>query len=173
MLNAAGVTGRPNVDWCEFNKQTVIRTNVIGCLNLADICWQKKLHCTLYAPGCIFEYDAAHPLGGGVETAFTEEDRANFDGSYYSMTKGFVEEMLRAYLDHLTVLRVRMPISDDLSPRNFITKISNPRKIRPRMKIAIRILLIARTSLTASAPSSQSGEVSGRACGERRTAAST
>ena len=129
VLNAAGVTGRPNVDWCEFNKQTVIRTNVIGCLNLADICWQKKLHCTLYATGCIFEYDAAHPLGGGVETAFTEEDRANFDGSYYSMTKGFVEEMLRAYLDHLTVLRVRMPISDDLSPRNFITKISKYEKV--------------------------------------------
>ena len=82
-----------------------------------------------YATGCIFEYDAAHPLGGGVETAFTEEDRANFDGSYYSMTKGFVEEMLRAYLDHLTVLRVRMPISDDLSPRNFITKISKYEKV--------------------------------------------
>ena len=113
VLNAAGVTGRPNVDWCEFNKQTVIRTNVIGCLNLADICWQKKLHCTLYATGCIFEYDAAHPLGGGVETAFTEEDRANFDGSYYSMTKGFVEEMLRAYLDHLTCLLYTSP-----SPRD-------------------------------------------------------
>ena len=85
--------------------------------------WQRQRHCTLYATGCIFEYDDAHPLGGGVSTAFTEEDRANFTGSYYSLTKGFCEEMLRAYLDHLTVLRVRMPISDDLSPRNFITKI--------------------------------------------------
>ena len=96
VLNAAGVTGRPNVDWCEFNKQTVIRTNVIGCLNLADICWQKKLHCTLYATGCIFEYDAAHPLGGGVETAFTEEDRANFDGSFYSFTKARARERFGA-----------------------------------------------------------------------------
>mmetsp|Transcript_11168 Transcript_11168/g.33327 ORF Transcript_11168/g.33327 Transcript_11168/m.33327 type:complete len:312 (+) Transcript_11168:87-1022(+) len=129
VLNAAGVTGRPNVDWCEFNKQTVIRTNVIGCLNLADLCWQKQLHCTLYATGCIFEYDDKHPLGGGVATGFTEEERANFDGSYYSQTKGFVEEMLRAYLDHLTVLRVRMPISDDLSPRNFVTKISKYEKV--------------------------------------------
>ena len=129
VLNAAGVTGRPNVDWCEFNKQTVIRTNIIGCLNLADLCWQRQLHCTLYATGCIFEYDDAHPLGGGVSTAFTEEDRANFTGSYYSLTKGFCEEMLRAYLDHLTVLRVRMPISDDLSPRNFITKISKYEKV--------------------------------------------
>mmetsp|Transcript_34626 Transcript_34626/g.107064 ORF Transcript_34626/g.107064 Transcript_34626/m.107064 type:complete len:305 (+) Transcript_34626:93-1007(+) len=129
VLNAAGVTGRPNVDWCEFNKQTVIRTNIIGCLNLADLCWQRKIHCTLYATGCIFEYDDAHPLGGGLSTAFTEEERANFDGSYYSMTKGFCEEMLRAFLDHLTVLRVRMPISDDLSPRNFITKISKYEKV--------------------------------------------
>ena len=64
VLNAAGVTGRPNVDWCEFNKQQVIRTNVIGCLNVADVCWQRGLHCTLYATGCIFEYDAAHPIGG-------------------------------------------------------------------------------------------------------------
>lgn len=32
---------------------------------------------TLYATGCIFEYDAAHPIGG---PGFTEEDKANFDG---------------------------------------------------------------------------------------------
>lgn len=55
VLNAAGVTGRPNVDWCESNRQTVIRTNVIGCLNLADVCWLKGIHCTLYATGCVFE----------------------------------------------------------------------------------------------------------------------
>ena len=33
-----------------------------------------------------------------------------------------VEQMLAIYKNTL-VLRVRMPISDDLSPRNFITKI--------------------------------------------------
>jgi hypothetical protein len=33
-----------------------------------------------------------------------------------------VEDLLRNY-DNLCVLRVRMPISDDLNPRNFITKI--------------------------------------------------
>lgn len=120
VLNAAGVTGRPNVDWCEDNKQTVIRTNVIGTLNLADVCWNAGIHCTLYATGCIFEYDDAHVIGG---SGFTEDERANFDGSFYSFTKGMCEDMLRVYLDHLTVLRVRMPISDDMLPRNFITKI--------------------------------------------------
>uniref|UniRef100_A0A7S3JXK2 RmlD-like substrate binding domain-containing protein n=1 Tax=Aureoumbra lagunensis TaxID=44058 RepID=A0A7S3JXK2_9STRA len=127
VLNAAGVTGRPNVDWCESNRQTVIRTNVIGCLNLADICWLKGIHCTLYATGCIFEYDDDHPMFSGK--GFTEDDDGNFDGSYYSKTKGWVEQMLREYLDHLTVLRVRMPISDDLNPRNFVTKITKYAKV--------------------------------------------
>lgn len=37
VFNAAGVTGRPNVDWCETNKVAVIRANMIGCLTLADV----------------------------------------------------------------------------------------------------------------------------------------
>jgi len=120
VLNAAGVTGRPNVDWCESNKETTIRVNVIGTLNLADICSSKGIHCTVYATGCIFEYDDAHPLGSGI--GFKEEDAANFADSFYSKTKGYVEQLLKCY-ENVLVLRVRMPISDDLSARNFITKI--------------------------------------------------
>jgi dTDP-4-dehydrorhamnose reductase len=120
VLNAAGVTGRPNVDWCEDHKMETVRTNVIGCLNMADLCATKNIHHTLFATGCIFEYDDAHTVGG---QGFTEEDTPNFHGSYYSHTKAMVEDMLKIYPTTCT-LRVRMPISDDLSPRNFITKIA-------------------------------------------------
>jgi len=119
ILNAAAVTGRPNVDWCEDHKQETIRTNVIGCLNIADIAAQKNIHHTLYATGCIFEYDDEHVIGG---KGFLETDKPNFHASYYSHTKALVEELLKEYPTTLT-LRVRMPISDDLSPRNFVTKI--------------------------------------------------
>lgn len=119
IINAAGVTGRPNVDWCESNKIATIRANVLGTLTVADICEEKGLHHTLYATGCIFEYDEEHPIG---HSGFTEEDKPNFHGSFYSHTKAYVEELLKEYPSTLT-LRVRMPISDDLSPRNFITKI--------------------------------------------------
>jgi dTDP-4-dehydrorhamnose reductase len=117
---AAGITGRPNIDWCEDHMPETIRTNVIGTLNLADLCNERGIHCTVYATGCIFKYDDAHPLGSGV--GFTEDDVPNFDESFYSKTKGFMEPMLRCYPTCL-ILRVRMPISDDLSHRNFITKI--------------------------------------------------
>jgi dTDP-4-dehydrorhamnose reductase len=122
VLNAAGVTGRPNVDWCEDHKDETVRANVIGTLNLSDLCSLRDIHCTVFATGCIFEYDDAHPLGAGAAAGFTEEDSANFFASWYSKTKGMVEQMLKIY-PTTCVLRVRMPISDDLSPRNFITKI--------------------------------------------------
>lgn len=54
VLNCAGCTGRPNVDWCEDNKEQVIRSNVIGTLNLTDCCFLKNIHCTVFATGCMF-----------------------------------------------------------------------------------------------------------------------
>jgi nucleoside-diphosphate-sugar epimerase len=175
VLNAAGVTGRPNVDWCETHKVETIRSNVIGCLNLADVCHERGIHMTYYgacarcdvndllcfmrihacavcalarmrtflthcaltmpcAPppkqpknkpktgtGCIFHYDESKPEGSGI--GFTEADKPNFTGSYYSYTKAMVESLLREYPNVLT-LRVRMPIVADLTyPRNFITKV--------------------------------------------------
>lgn len=109
VLNCAGCTGRPNVDWCEDNKEQVIRSNVIGTLNLTDCCFLKNIHCTVFATGCmsyvvfvflckghidshagIYAYDAKHPPGG---EGYLEADPANFGGSYYSATKSKVEEV--------------------------------------------------------------------------------
>ncbi|OAY78039.1 Trifunctional UDP-glucose 4,6-dehydratase/UDP-4-keto-6-deoxy-D-glucose 3,5-epimerase/UDP-4-keto-L-rhamnose-reductase RHM1 [Ananas comosus] len=127
VFNAAGVTGRPNVDWCETHKPETIRTNVVGTLNLADVCREHGLLMMNYATGCIFEYDAEHPQGSGI--GFKEEDKPNFTGSFYSKTKAMVEELLKEF-DNVCTLRVRMPISSDLSnPRNFITKITRYDKV--------------------------------------------
>ncbi|XP_050228739.1 bifunctional dTDP-4-dehydrorhamnose 3,5-epimerase/dTDP-4-dehydrorhamnose reductase [Mercurialis annua] len=127
VFNAAGVTGRPNVDWCESHKVETIRTNVVGTLTLADVCRDKGLILINYATGCIFEYDDKHTLGSGV--GFKEEDTPNFVGSFYSKTKAMVEELLKNY-ENVCTLRVRMPISVDLAnPRNFITKITRYEKV--------------------------------------------
>ena len=127
VLNAAGLTGRPNVDWCESHRVETIRANVVGCLTLADVCLTKDIHVTYYGTGCIFQYDEQFPLGSGK--GFKEADRANFVGSFYSFTKSIVEDLLKAYPNMLT-LRVRMPIVADLEhPRNFITKIKNYERV--------------------------------------------
>ena len=50
-MNAAGLTGRPNVDWYETHRQETIRVNVIGTLTLADLCAMHGIHMTNFATG--------------------------------------------------------------------------------------------------------------------------
>lgn len=127
VLNAAGVTGRPNVDWCESHKVETVRTNVTGVLTLCDACETRGIHMTNFATGCIFEYDKDHPMGSGI--GFTEEDKPNFIGSFYSFTKAMVESLMGNY-KHVLTLRVRMPITSEMSnSRNFVYKIANYEKV--------------------------------------------
>jgi len=126
VINAAGITGKPNVDWCEDNKQQTIRTNIIGTLNLVDLAYLHDIHVTNIGTGCIYQYDAQHPMGSGI--GFTEEDQPNFEGSFYSKTKVVLEKLLNNYPNILN-LRLRMPISSDLHPRNFVTKITKYQKV--------------------------------------------
>lgn len=70
---------------CNLLQVETIRSNVIGCLNLADVTNQKGIHMTYYGTGCIFHYDDEFPQGSGK--GFKESDKPNFTGSYYSYTK--------------------------------------------------------------------------------------
>jgi 3,5-epimerase/4-reductase len=94
VLNAAGCTGRPNVDWCEDHKEETMRSNVIGTINLTDCCFLKGIHCTAFATGCIYEYDEKHPWDG---PGYVETDKSNFSGSFYSEGKAHVEEVSFTY----------------------------------------------------------------------------
>jgi|TARA_B100000795_G_scaffold75479_1_gene53646 3,5-epimerase/4-reductase len=129
VLNAAGLTGRPNVDWCESHKMETTRVNVIGTLCLIDLCHQRNIHITNFATGCIYHYDALdHLEGNGI--GFTEADPPNFDGSFYSKTKAVVEDMILATgYTNVLQLRLRMPISDDLHHRSLVTKITKYEKV--------------------------------------------
>lgn len=126
IINTAGKTGVPNVDWCEDHKEETIRSNVLGLINLIDCAHISDVHILNWGTGCIFEYDKEHQLNSGV--GFKEDDKPNFDKSFYSKTKGLVEQIIKFYPNMLN-LRLRMPIGDDLHPRNFITKIKNYEKV--------------------------------------------
>ncbi len=122
---AAGITGRPNVDWCESHKEETYRINVTGTVHLVQECARLGIHITNFATGCIFEYDETHPIGG---PGFTETDSPNFTKSFYSHTKALAEAQTASLSGHL-LLRVRMPITANGAPRCFLTKIANYPKI--------------------------------------------
>jgi dTDP-4-dehydrorhamnose reductase len=126
IINSAGKIGRPNVEWCESHQQETIRSNVLGLTNLVDLAYLHNTHITNIATGCIYAYDEQHPLGSGI--GFTEDEKPNFTGSFYSKTKVLAEELILSYPNVLN-LRVRLPVAQDFSQNSFIGKIINYKKL--------------------------------------------
>ena len=120
------------IDYLEHEGKLVenIRDNLFGPLVLAKICSEKKIHFTYLGTGCIFKFneEEGHPFGLEIG-GFTEDSLPNFFGSSYSIVKGFTDRMMKQYKDSVLNLRIRMPITGEKNPRNFITKITNYEKI--------------------------------------------
>jgi dTDP-glucose 4,6-dehydratase len=105
-----------------------VRDNLFSPLLLAHICSTKNIHYTYLGTGCIFKFDEAHPFEQETN-GFTEKDKPNFFGSSYSVVKGFTDRLMHLYDKSVLNLRIRMPITGEENPRNFITKIISYKKI--------------------------------------------
>lgn len=129
IINSAGLTGKPNVDWCETHKDEVKKINLDAAIELAGLAKKYNKYHVLITTGCVFRYNGMHP-NHPETTGFTEEDEPNFSGSYYSQTKLSLEKWVRQHTDSL-VVRLRMPIDGKLplNPRNLLAKITTYNKL--------------------------------------------
>ena len=101
VINCAGRTGTPNVDWCENNKDPTALSNIVGPILLSSALNRQNppIHLTYIGSGCIYEYDSEHEIPKLEEVdspnviGFNEEDPHNFTRSYYSFTKSTVENV--------------------------------------------------------------------------------
>lgn len=117
--------GFTTIDYLEQDGKLVenIRDNLYAPFVLARVCEKLGIHFTYLGTGCIFSYpnkDTSHK--------FRESDAPNFFGSSYSIVKGYTDLMMHQMPGVLN-LRIRMPITGEVHPRNFITKITNYAKI--------------------------------------------
>ena len=100
-----------------------VRDNLYGPFVLAKTCKERNIHYTYLGTGCIFKFDENHPFEQ-EKNGFTESSKPNFFGSSYSTVKGFTDKIMHLYNDSVLNLRIRMPITGCMEPRNFITKIT-------------------------------------------------
>ena len=122
ILNAAGKTGTPNVDWCETHPVETYRSNVIGALRLAEAAAARGVHLCHIGSGCIFYGPCPYRPGG-----WREEDPANPSG-FYSRTK-YAADLVLSRLPNVCIARIRMPIDSAPHPRNLITKLARYPKV--------------------------------------------
>jgi 3,5-epimerase/4-reductase len=118
------------IDYLEQDGKLVenVRDNLFSPLVLALLCQKHNIHFSYLGTGCIFKFDDEHPFAEEIN-GFTEDSLPNFFGSSYSVVKGFTDELMHMLESNCLNVRIRMPITGETNPRNFITKITNYKKI--------------------------------------------
>lgn len=107
-----------------------LRDNLEAPLVLAALCHAHDIPCAQIATGCIYEAGGdGNGSASAKESGFSETDPANFFGSAYSTVKGATDRLLRVYEDNTLFFRIRMPITHDLHPRSFLTKITRYERV--------------------------------------------
>lgn len=153
LVNAAGYTGKPNVDACETARADTLQGNTLFPMTLAHACEVAKVPWGHVSSGCI--YAGAWVTENGVRReekdltrqevrnmlstnreairGFVESDEPNFSFrqppcSFYSGTKALAEEALvgasQAY-----VWRLRIPFDEVDNARNYLTKVQRYSKV--------------------------------------------
>ena len=104
-----------------------VRDNLFSPTVLAIISNKYGIQYAYLGTGCIYTYDEEHPYEEELN-GFTEDSKPNFFGSSYSVVKGYTDMIMKMFNNVLNV-RIRMPITDEIHSRNFITKITTYSKI--------------------------------------------
>jgi UDP-glucose 4,6-dehydratase len=118
VINCSGFTGRPNVDQGELEKEKCWHYNVTSPLSINKICNTLMIRYIHISSGCIYD---------GYDSEYTETDNPNFGlynhSSFYSKSKHAFEILSREMNNY--ILRIRMPVTPDNNPRNYLVKILN------------------------------------------------
>ena len=120
-INAAGYTGKPNVDACELDKVGTIHGNITWPQILTDWCMLNDIPLGHVSSGCIYEGRRSDG------NPFTEEDEPNFsfkynNSSFYSGTKAIAETIVSKW-EKSYIWRLRIPFEEYNNSRNYISKI--------------------------------------------------
>jgi dTDP-4-dehydrorhamnose reductase len=153
LINAAGYTGKPNVDACEQNKADTMQGNTLFPAAVAHACAALTIPWGHVSSGCIFSgakvVDASRPRverdlsqprlqkllreNRGAFHGFTEADEPNFSFrrppcSFYSGTKALGEEAIQGAGQNY-IWRLRIPFDQFDNPRNYLSKLQNYPKV--------------------------------------------
>jgi len=112
VINCAGLTGIPNIFWCDEHRLETIETNITYQLTLSKICNDKNIHLTIFGSGGIFNDNKF----------YDENDMGNFNKNFYSQCRIYLENIINNY-SNVLYLRINYPISCIKHDKNLLTKL--------------------------------------------------
>lgn len=125
LINCIGFPGRNNVDDCELHKDKAITANVFVPVILAETALRNNIRLVHISSGCIYHYDYSK------DNPIDETKEPDFIGLFYSRTKIYAEQVLKALLPKcpILIIRIRVPIDNRPHPKNLLTKLISYKKV--------------------------------------------
>lgn len=117
VLNAAGVRGKPNVDWCETHQLETIVGNTKLPITIAEACQARGVYLLHIGSGCVFYGESPDPAG------WRENDFGN-PTAVYSRAK-FAADLALSTLPNVGIARIRIPMDFVPSSFNIIDKLAS------------------------------------------------
>ena len=121
VLNAAGIIGRPNVDWCDSHQVETMKGNAILPFLIAEACQETGAYLLHIGSGCIFYGESPDPKG------WREDDFAN-PAVTYTKSK-YAADLMLMTLPNVGIARIRMPIDEIPYRGNLIDKLASFAKV--------------------------------------------
>ena len=121
-INAAGLTGTPNIEWCNSHKKETLMTNVINQINILNLCNEYNVHCTIIGSGAIFKAVQYHCDGykndaENVKYSISSGDLCD-DTNYYSKCRILLEDQIKPFNNYM-YLRINYPFSNKLETKKI------------------------------------------------------
>lgn len=154
LINAAGSTGKPNVDACEYERSDTLLGNVVLPVVVSHACQVAGIPWGQVSSGCIYSGAWIRQQGAAriepdlmranvktlVETepdcvqGFAESDTPNFSFrhmpcGFYSGSKALAEEVLQREDSNSYIWRLRIPFDEQDHSRNYLSKLLNYKRL--------------------------------------------
>lgn len=122
VICAAGISGKPTIDWCEENKHITFKTNVLDTLKLCEITNKLNIHLTIFGSGSVFKTESRTCYEDEeLLPEYSEEDIPNNTMKYYLECRIMLEQAIKIY-NHILYLRIQYPIAFNNNSNCFMNK---------------------------------------------------
>lgn len=105
VICAAGAPAHPNIDWCETHREHTVRVNILGRLNVADVCHARGVGVFVIGTGAMF---------AGSAGTIAEDAAPTFAGTVYARLMTSLDRIWAEAYPNVLNARVMYPISSSM-----------------------------------------------------------
>ena len=112
VICAAGISGKPTIEWCETHEQDTYHINYQNMIDIMKLTNTLQIHCTIFGSGYVYN---------GDKNIYSEEDIPNYTDKIYCKWRCELEKHVN-FFNNVLYLRIMYPITFDGNNKCFLTK---------------------------------------------------